>query len=491
MISVVKLIMRVLLIEPNIHSYAIMPSLSLPAIKGYLTQHTTHNARILDLLFHKHDWQDHILTALKDKPDLIGISILSFDYDDALTIARFIKNHTQTPIIFGGVHAILTPDEIITHPEADMVCTGEGEHTLHELLDHDLNPTGITGLYYKNKDGTIIKNPPRPLTEDLDSLGIHDFTDFDIPRYFFLNHDHLPIMASRGCPYSCTYCSNHALRKTLQGRYVRFRTVDHVMNELEQRTKHYKHKGLRFLYFFDDTFILDKKFTQDFCTAYKDAGYPDWLRWTVNIRANLVTKDLMTTMKNAGCYQVRMGVETGNETLRNTVYHRDMTNTQLHTAFTTITATGLNLRLYFIVGAPQETKPQMYESLHLAQHSGADDAFFALLYPLPGTEIQTACRQAGTSSESREAALGNIPVTHTLTVTPHELNHVMRDIDHWLFTRYIKNGITLKGPRFLLDLLWFKLHLEHTYDFAPREMLPWTVEKYKLDEIYTTPDTPS
>ena len=200
-------------------------------------------------------------------------------------------------------------------------------------------------------------------------------------------------MASRGCPYSCSYCSNHALRRILKGTYVRFRSVDNVMEEIDLRMKQYYGKGLRHFYFFDDTFVLDKKFVTEFCKRYKEKGYHMLVDWNVNVRANLVDNELIRMMKDAGCYQVRMGVETGNEYIRNKVYHRDMTNNQIYDAIEIIHKNKVQLRLYFMIGAPYETIEIMNESLKMAQRSKADEIFFGLLYPLPGTEIRTICEQ--------------------------------------------------------------------------------------------------
>ncbi len=477
--------MRILLIEPNIRSYALLPPISLPALKGFLNTWTTHHASILDLVFHKPDWQTQIIKTLEEeRPDVVGLSVLSFNYPEALSIAGFIKEHSVVPIIFGGVHVILSPDEVIGHPEVDMICTGEGELTLKALLDNGGDPQGVDGLWFKHH-GEVHKNPPRPLAQDIDAFGFPDFSDFDMPRYFFINHHHVPIMASRGCPYSCTYCSNHALKNALKEPYVRFRTVDSIIQEIDLRVEQYAKAGMRFLYFFDDTFILDPRFITSFCQAYKAKGYHEWLPWNVNVRANLVTEDLMRMMKDAGCYQVRMGVESGNEQLRNTVYRRNMTNQQIDDAFTAIHHAGLQLRLYFIVGAPQETLAMMQESLALAKQASADEVFFGLLYPLPGTEIQQICRQTRILNEPQDAISESIgPVSRTLTVSPRQLRRFMRSVARWQVTHYLTEGYHLKGPRFLLDSLWFAVSLKHAYDFESNQLLRWNVQGYKLDVLY-------
>jgi anaerobic magnesium-protoporphyrin IX monomethyl ester cyclase len=473
--------MKVLFIEPNICSYALLPPIALTVLKGFITTKTTHHAKILDLVFHKNDWQNYILKEIRrEQPDLIGFSVLSFNFHEAIMIARFIKEHISVKIIFGGVHVILSPQEVIHHHEVDIICIGEGEKVLQELLDNKLNCTDVEGIWYKKK-GKIVKNKPRWLTTDLDSLAFPDFDNFDIQKYFIINNNHLPIMASRGCPYSCSYCSNHALKDALHGTYVRFRSVDNVLEEIDLRMRQYYGKGLKYLYFFDDTFIMDKEFVSEFCKRFKEKGYHKLIRWNVNVRANLVDDDLLKTMKDAGCYQVRMGVEAGNESIRNKVYKRNMTNQQISDAFEIIHRNKLQLRLYFMVGAPDETIEMMNESLKMAQQSHADEIFFGLLYPLPGTEIRRYCEHEQMINTTYVENIG--PVLQTKYVSKPQLRRFMRKVQRWQIKMYIFDGVKLRGLHLFLDCFLFVFYYKTKYDFEMNQLFRWNVQRYKLDQV--------
>jgi radical SAM superfamily enzyme YgiQ (UPF0313 family) len=478
--------MKVLFIEPpSSTSISMLPPISLPVLKGFIKSKTTHDAKILDLLFHSKDWQQCVLEEIKkEHPDLIGFSMLSFNYKSILAIARFIKQHSTIPIIAGGVHAILSPEEVIWNHEIDIVCIGEGEYVLKELLDNSLDCSAIEGIWYKKK-GKIIKNTPRQLIANLDLFAFPDFDDFDIQKCLFIYNNHLPIMASRGCPYSCSYCNNHALRRILKGTYVRFRSVENVIEEIDLRIKQYYDKGFRYFYFFDDTFILNKDFVLRFCKQFKERGFHRLIRWNVNIRANLVTHDLMKTMKDAGCYQVRMGIETGNEYIRNIVYNRGMTNQEIFNAVDIIRKNNLQLRLYFMVGAPQETVEMMHETFEMADKLHADEIFFALLYPLPGTDILKLCKEEqvlDVKSESTAVEIG--PIKKTKYASSAQIYRFLQQVEHWQMKQYIQDALKLRGPLFIVDCLRFLLFYKTKYDFEMDQLFRWNVQRYKLNQVW-------
>jgi anaerobic magnesium-protoporphyrin IX monomethyl ester cyclase len=473
--------MKILLIVPNIKSYDTMPSLSVATLKGFINEKTEHEAKIIDLVFHKKHWKTYLGEKIrKEKPGIIGISVLSFNYPEALQITRFIKENFDLKIILGGVHVILSPQEVIENGDVDIICTGEGENVLKELLDNSLNCTEIEGIWYKHK-GKIIKNKPRKLIEDLDGLPFPDFEDFDLEHYFVINHHHLPVMGSRGCPYSCTYCGNHALRKKLEGKYVRLRSVDNILEEIQLRIKQYLGRGFRYLYFFDDTFILDKQFVNELCQKYKKNGFDKQIKWTANVRANLVTDELMKMMKGAGCYEVRMGVESGNDYILNTVYKRNMTKDQLVEAFKIITNNGLRLRLDFILGAPDETLEMMEESFDLAKNSGGDQVFFSRLYLFPGTEIKEICEKEKTvESDFDVRTKGFHAVQQTKFVSNGDIKNIGRKISWWQMQRYIDEGFRLKGISFPKDVLTFLFYHKWKYGLEFNQIYRWNIQRYKL-----------
>ncbi|MDO8528349.1 MAG: radical SAM protein [Nanoarchaeota archaeon] len=478
--------MKLVLIEPNIQGYALMPTMSLAILKSYINEKSRHNARVIDLIFHKKNWKEYLSEQIKElKPDLIGMSVLSFNYLAALEIAKFIKEKFGTKIIFGGVHVILSPEEVIENKDVDIICTGEGEEVLKNLLDKKLNCKDVKGIWYK-KEEKIIKNQKIKLIENLDSIPFPDWSDFDLKKYFLISGNNLPIMGSRGCPYQCTYCSNHALRENLIGKYVRFRSVDNIIEEIELRIKQYHNKGFKYLFFYDDTFIMYRDFVLEFCRKFKEKGFHKKIKWNVNVRANLVTDEIIKAMKDAGCYEVRMGVEAGNDYIRNEIYKRNMSEKQIFDAIKIIKKYGLQLRLQFIIGAPYENLDMMNESFEMAKKSEADYVLFPVLIPLPSTKMKELCEEEGVIERKKFKSSHEMftnPVVRTKFVSRKEIKNFVNKIRMYQVKKYFLEGLKLRGLIFVKDSLIFFVYYKRKYDLEIDNIFRFTINKYKLEDL--------
>lgn len=478
--------MKILLIEPNIEGYALMPSMSLATLKAFVNNKTKHRAEIADFIFHKKDWKEYLRAKIERfKPDLIGFSVLSFDYEQASKMAGFIKKNYNIKIIFGGVHATLMPEEVIENKNVDIVCIGEGEYTIKEILDKKLNCKNVKGIWYREKS-KIIKNKDRKLIENLDELPYPDWDNFELKKYFLINDNHLPIMASRGCPYSCTYCSNHALKKKLIGKYVRFRSVDNVMNEIGRRIEQYYKIGMRYLFFYDDTFILNHDFVVEFCKKFKENGFDKKIKWNINVRANLVTDEIVKLLKEAGCYEVRMGVEAGNEDIRNKLYKRGMSEKEIYNAVRIIKKYKLRLRVQFIVGAPYDSAKTMNESYRMARKINADYTLFPILMPLPATEIKEICEAEDLIEKKGfkdSYTMFTSPVSRTKYATRKDIKRVVNKVRNYQIKKVLIEGIKMRNFIFIVDLLKFFVYYKRKYDLEIDNAFRFTVNKYFLEDL--------
>jgi len=476
--------MKLLLLDPNIEGRAGEPPLNLAVLKAYVNRRTAHRARIIDFTFCQTSWRSHLSAALrKDLPDLVGISLLSFNYAQALEVAAFIKGRFRIPLIFGGVHAILRPEEVIQNPEADMVCTGEGEYVLENLLNAGLNPEGIRGLWYRNEMGQVVKNDKQPPLENLDDLPFPDWEDFDLAKYFKVNVNHLPILCSRGCPYDCTFCSAPALKKALGWTKVRFRSVDNIMQEIAQRIDRLADIGLRHFQFNDDTFILKEEFVLDFCRAYRERNFHKKILWAANVRANLVNERMIRAMRDAGCYELGIGVESVDDFVRNRVYKREMTVAQIRSAVALIKKFGIQLHIPIILGSPYDTVEIMERNLAFAKELGAECMLFPILMPLPGTEIRQVCEQEGLIEEARfkrAHVMHTRPVIRTKYASRKQVARMVRKVRLFLIRKYFWEGLRLKGIIFLWDLFVFLVYYKPRFRLEIDNAWKFTVDKYYL-----------
>ncbi len=478
--------MKILLVVPNIEGRVGSPPFNAALLSSFIKNRTEHQSKISDLTFYKSKWKQYLKNEIEnEKPDLIGISVMSFDFIQALKIASFIKDNYRIKIIFGGVHAILQPDEVMTHKNIDIVCTGEGEFVLKEILDNNLNCQGVQGIWYQ-ENGKLIKNEKRFVTENLDEFPYPDWHDFELEKYFKVNNNHITLMASRGCPYSCTYCSNHVLNKELKGKYVRFRSVDNLLDEVGNVIENYSSRGFKYIYFIDDIFILNKKWVLEFCRKYKERGYDKKVKWTSSVRANLVDVEIIHAMKEAGCYQVGMGIESSDDFIRNKIYKRNMSKSQIMNAVRIIKDAGLKISTQFIIGAPLETVETMEATLEMAQTIDADTIMFSILMPLPGTEIKELCERENLVEMEKfkdSQVMYSSPVMKSKYATSKQIKSFYNKARNYQIKKYVWEGIRLKKFVFLWDLLVFFFYLKPKYHLEIQNAFKLTVKRYVLEGI--------
>lgn len=326
-------------------------------------------------------------------PLLIGFSITSNMFTFLKIWSAWIKSHWQDAmIIAGGVHPTLAPDETIAIPAVDMICVGEGEGAVVDLanmLDKGIVASGIQNLWIKSADQTIEKNPLRPLVE-LDSLPIPDRDIYDFVHLHNESRGEANLVVSRGCPYHCTYCCNDALREVNKGlgRPVRFRSVPLVVNEV--RSVLHDYPTIDRIVFCDDILPLWPAWFSEFSKTYKsEIGIP----FTCNLRPNLVNENIVTELKEAGCVEIRFGLESGNDEIRQNVMKRDLTREQMLYAFRLCREAGIKTFAFNIVGLPGESVNQMLDTVKLNADVMADVTRVTIFYPYPKTKLYDMCAE--------------------------------------------------------------------------------------------------
>jgi len=314
-------------------------------------------------------------------PDIIGITTMDTNFKFAVFLSGLVKKYFDIPIIIGGPYPTICPEECIKPESVDIICRGEGEGALLDLLntiDKKKDITKIKNLWVK-KDGNIYKNQLRPLIKDLDSLPFPD-------RELFENYDNEQFMTGRGCPNICSYCINHKLIKLYSGQqFVRYRNIESIFNEIKEVDRKKKIKSVAFI---DETFTTSKKRTIEFCNKYeKKIGIP----FTVQTRANTVDSEIIKALKDAGCYIILMGIENANDELRNKILKRNMSKEQIRNAFKIAKDAGLQTFTFNMIGVPGETRKTILETIDFNKELQTDRKQFSIYFPFRGTELGDFC----------------------------------------------------------------------------------------------------
>lgn len=388
--------MKVLFIHPQSD---IGYPLQIGALAAFLKR-GGHECRLLDLYVERWLEKDHFKEVKKTlqefRPDLIAFSCYETSYRLILEVARYLKKHWQIPIIIGGYYPTLAPEEIIKEKVFDYLCRGEGEYPLLELLQalkKGKSSKNIKNLYVK-EGRKIYRNPLRPLIEDLNSLPPPDREIIDYQAQLNLEeagHRNMKVMASRGCPFNCAYCSNRFFRSLVPNpkKYVRTRSVENLLQEMKQLKQKYQ---FDYFGFHDDNLTLSPQWLKEFTRIYKkEIRMPFYAA----ARIETLSDETLKMLKNAGCFQILVGVESGDEDYRKKYMKRFMSNKQLLDGFRRARKWGLQTWSYNMVGLPYETRKMMWKTIWLNLRLKPDFAMTSIFYPFKGTELGDLCYRMG------------------------------------------------------------------------------------------------
>jgi anaerobic magnesium-protoporphyrin IX monomethyl ester cyclase len=338
---------------------------------------------------------DPVAVARDFRPDVVAYSVITGSQRYYLALNRRLK--AELPGVFaafGGPHPTFFP-EMAGQEGVDGICRGEGEEAFVDLVNALAGggPSAVLELdnWSFRRNGDIITNPVRPYVVDLDALPFPDralvYERDPIAARGKIKH----FLAGRGCPYNCTYCFNHALGELYRGKGKRFRlrSVANVIDEVRWVRDHYP---LEFVVFVDDTFVLSDDWLAEFAEKYpREVGLP----FFCNTRANLVTAEQVRLLKSAGCHCVSMGVEAGNDRVRNELLKRRMSREQIVEAARLIRAGGLHLTTTSMIGLPDTTLAEDFETLALNAALRPSYAHVFIFQPYPRTELGEFTRQHG------------------------------------------------------------------------------------------------
>ena len=405
-----------------------------------------HQSELLYL--RRHLERDEFLERLtKADPDVVFFPINTHQWVDVPRYAGWVKEATDRLCVFGGIHGILDPEEVMRQPFVDVLCVGEGEDAMLEwcgAVEAGRDPSGIANLWRKLPGGGVERNPLRLLIQDLDALPIDGREMWDHEAILRDSLWEVGIMGGRGCPYSCAYCANSARRVRYQGlgRDVRMCSPEKMMAMVRQLRRRIP---FRKVFFEDDVFTMDHAWVRRFCELYH-AEFE--IPFKVYIHVQTVTKEILRLLKEAGCYMVLAGVEAGNEELRRSVLNRHMTNEELIRVFSWCDEVGLQTWTFNMVGFPGETEETIGDLFRLHRRLRPNGAQCSIFYPYPGTQLFQTCLDQGLFTGAGRPTYFEKSILDIRTISRERLQEVF-----WEFRKETLRLKAEKEARGCFDLL--------------------------------------
>lgn len=310
----------------------------------------------------------------------VGFSTVSSEFSYTSQISNLLKqNRPDLLQIGGGVHFSLIPEDI-TYTSIDLVVRGEGEIPLKMILNGD-KYENIPGLVYK-KNNQLIINKTRPWNSEnnLKEIANHKIWDQFIDQQ---QYNHKRILISRGCPFTCSYCSNKELSKVSSGRYTRFRSIDSIELEIELILDQYPNVDTIFL----ETESLIPSLTNIEEIFKVTNKYKDKIKFGTNIRIGSFKYDFLEKLTKNGIIFANLGLESGNEELRKKILKRNYSNNEVKEIFNLAKKKGLKLHTYNLIGIPFETPEKFNDTINLNLECNPESAQLYIFQPYPGTEL--------------------------------------------------------------------------------------------------------
>ena len=325
----------------------------------------------------------HLLHRIKKfDPDVIGITSTTNLFDSALETANKIKEYSlNAKLILGGSHFSANPRHALSYGLFDIGIKGEGEVTFLELirtLDRNDGLHKVKGLALRKRD-EVFFTEPREFIEDLDSLPFPARHLLPMERYIPQPNDQyllpkLSMISSRGCPYGCIFCD-----KNIFGEKYRSFSPKYIISEMEHLISNF---GARDIAFLDSTFTVNEERVEAIIDEMKKRNVK--VRWTCTVRANVVTKELLKKMRDAGCWRIRLGVESGNDRVLQFI-KKGITKQQVKNVARWAHQLGLQPKGFFMIGHLVDTKKTIEETIHFAKSLPFKDITVQINTPMPNT----------------------------------------------------------------------------------------------------------
>lgn len=373
-------------------------------------------------------WRE-VRGVLEDfSPDLVGVSVLTGEVGSALKVSRIAKEVSPSAAVaWGGAHPTFLAEDVLGYGGVDFVVRGEGEATIAELCSrlggNDPSLESIRGLSYV-RGGKVFHNPEREPIGDLDTLPVPGAHLVMRPGAY-RRMPFVGVMASRGCPWKCAYCSSPEFWK----RTVRFRSPDRIIEEIRFLTDAFNTRIVNFL---DDNFTVNRRYVTELCERMIEERLK--ISWLTMTRADILEEGLLKLMKRSGCSGLSIGIETGSDRMLKLI-EKKVDIRQIEEAYDLMYRNGITAGANFIIGFPDETLDDMGRTFSLMKSLRTPAIIFNVFEPLPGSPLIKRCVDLGLVPEKPDwTRFGSWPVNHFVkNVSREDFERMAEEIAGWVY----------------------------------------------------------
>jgi radical SAM superfamily enzyme YgiQ (UPF0313 family) len=376
--------MKITLVNPpypqSVHSHPPFIPLGL-AYLGAVAEQAGHQVTVIDCQAEKLTYESFRDRLAQTPSDVVGVTATTLLYKSAMQLVTIAKQvQPQAVTVLGGSHGTFWDENALReYPSLDIVVRREGEQTFIELLEKletKSSLDNVLGITFRKEDKTI-RTPDRPFIEDLDSLPFPAHDLLPLEKLKHMGKLLVPLVSSRGCVYWCDFCST----VRMFGRGYRMRSPKNVVDEMQLVHDKY---GVDQVTFYDDAFSVDRNRVIKICEELHARKLK--MTWDCGTRVDMVDRELMTIMRDAGCIAVWLGVESGSEVMLGAMNKRIKLD-QTRLAYKTAQEVGLMTIANVVLGFPGETEQTAKETIRFVKELNPDDVGFYVATPYPGTPM--------------------------------------------------------------------------------------------------------
>lgn len=437
--------MKVVLVKPfNPHTYSFVPPIGLGYLASMLKIKGGHEVFLYEAV------RDQLASIApfkiflaEHKPDVVGIQVYSVDLHIVREYLRCVKGYNSRIVtVMGGPHPAADPlgtMDYFGEGLLDYCMAGEAEKSFLALVNH-LEGQGpslkdVAGLVWRDptrhrdtnlkEDESCCRINAKEVVENLDELPWPDW-DLLSPKHYppaplggVAKHFPVgPIMVSRGCPLKCTFCA----AKSVYGNGFRVRNIDSVIEEIQYLRRSH---GVKEIMILDDNITFRKSLVLEFCEKMAPLRIP----WNCanGIRADMVTEEIVKALKEAGCYLVAIGIESGSQRIVNDMQKKIILE-RIREKVDLLTQYGIHVVGLFMLGYPTETKEDVLKTIAFAKRLNISAAAFANFLPLPGSPVYEAMKREGRLEDLDLGGMNYYQARRSFTphISVEELNHLLK-----------------------------------------------------------------